>query len=588
INDKAFVYENRSEKFQQNNFLNIRFKGSEHNRFGIGAIAEIFYGKGQTQVAENSPCRGYLSSMDASVHFGLGSVTSVDSVHIKWPGGKQETIIHPSINRVINADISKALVNIETPGLVQPVFNEISNEANVHLRHLEADYIDFDIQRLLPHKLSEYGPGLAAGDVDGNGLDDLFIGASHGFEGTFLLQQPTGKFIQKGLPAVNMPDARKPEIMGSLLFDADKDGDLDLYTASGSNESVEGSKDYQDRFFRNDGKGNFTYDSAALPKNFASKSCVNAADFDKDGDLDLFVGSRLIPFKYPMPASSFIFRNDSDGGNIKFTDITKETAPGLLGIGLICDAVWSDYDNDGWPDLVIAGEWMPVTFFHNVKGTLEKVTTGLQNEVGWWNSIAAGDFDNDGDIDYVAGNQGENSYYRGDSSYPVRIYDIEGVKNGRQIPVPSLYLPDTKGEKKEFPAHSRDDIISQLPALKKKFLTYQSFGEAEMGSLFSKDDLKNGYQLTANYFKSVYIENKGNGGFRLQPLPEMAQMAPLNGMVVEDINEDGYLDIIISGNDYGTEVSTGRFDAMNGLVMTGNGKGSFKALSLKETGFFVP
>ncbi|HKZ66394.1 MAG TPA: hypothetical protein VJ111_08575, partial [Chitinophagaceae bacterium] len=206
----------------------------------------------------------------------------------------------------------------------------------------------------------------------------------------------------------------------------------------------------------------------------------------------------------------------------------------------------------------------------------------------WWNSICAGDFDNDGDIDYVAGNQGENSYYRGDDSHPVRIYNIGGGKNGKQIPVPSLYLPDTKGEKKEFPAHSRDDIVSQLPALKKKFLTYQSFGEAEMSNLFTKDELHNGFQLSANYFKSVYIENKGKQEFIFHPLPEMAQLAPLNGMVADDINQDGFLDIIVNGNDYGTEVSTGRFDAMNGLVLAGNGKGSFIALSLKESGFFVP
>ncbi|MGZ8553373.1 MAG: VCBS repeat-containing protein [Chitinophagaceae bacterium] len=585
INDKAFVYKNRSEEFRKNNFLNIRFKGGESNRFGIGAIAEIFYSNGKMQVAENSPYRGYLSTMDASLHFGLDTVSMVDSVLIEWPGGKKEIIIRPPVNQTITADINMAAVSANPQFSVQSIFDDITAEANVFLRHVEADYIDFDIQRLLPHKLSEYGPGIATGDVDGNGLDDLFIGCSLGFDATFLLQQPTGKFIQKKLPA---QDARKPEIMGSLLFDADKDGDLDLYTASGSNESVEGSKDYQDRLFKNDGKGNFTYDSTALPVNVASKSCVKGEDFDRDGDLDLFVGGRLIPSQYPLPASSFIFRNDSEGGNIKFTDITKEVAPGLQEIGLICDAIWSDYDNDGWTDLVIAGEWMPITFFQNVKGILKKATTGLQEKIGWWNSLCAGDFDNDGDIDYIAGNHGENSYYRGDDVHPVRIYTIGGGKNGRQVPVPSLYLPDTKGEKKEFPAHSRDDIISQLPALKKKFLTYESFGGAEMNELFTKDELKNSLQLNANYFKSAYIENKGKGEFVFQPLPEMAQMAPLNGMLAEDINSDGFLDIVACGNDYGTEVTTGRFDAMNGLVLIGNGKGGFTALSLKESGFFVP
>ena len=588
INDIAFVYQNNSEKFQPNNFLDIHFKGVDGNRFGIGAVARLYYDNGKIQVAENSPYRGYLSTMDASLHFGLGAISVVDSILIEWPGGKQQTLIHPAINKTIIADIKKASVVAAREISPTVLFNDITKETTIYLRHSEADYIDFDFQRLLPHKLSEYGPGIAAGDVDGNGLDDLFVGSSRGYEGTFLLQQPNGQFIQKELPPVEMKDARKPELMGVLLFDADGDGDQDLYTASGSNESVEGSKDYQDRLFKNDGKGNFTFDSTALPKNVTSKSCVKAADFDNDGDLDLFVGGRLIPSKYPLPASSFIFRNDSEKGSIKFTDITKEVAPGLQQIGLVCDAIWSDYDNDGWMDLVIAGEWMPVTFFQNVKGKFKKSSTALENKIGWWNSITAGDFDNDGDIDYVAGNLGENSYYRADSLHPVRIYNVDIGKNGKTVPVPSLYLPDRKGEKKEFPAHVRDDIMSQLPALKKKFLTYQGFAVAKMNDLFSQEELKNSFRLSANYFKSVYIENRGKGEFIFHPLPEMAQMAPLNGMVAGDVNQDGFLDIIICGNDYGTEVSTGRYDAMNGLILIGDGKGSFRSLALKETGFFVP
>ena len=586
INDKAFVYENKSEKFQQNNFLNIRFKGSKENRLGIGAIAKIYYDKGKKQVAENSPYRGYLSTMDAVLHFGLNTNQSIDSVLIKWPDGKLQTIINPAVNQTLIADIAQATFGTEQKLLPLSIFSDITAQTNINLRHLEADYIDFDIQRLLPHKLSEYGPGIAAGDVDGNGFDDLFIGCARGYEGTFLLQQSNGKFIQKDLPPVKMKDARKPEILGVLLFDADGDTDLDLYTASGSNESVEGSKDYQDRLFKNDGRGNFVYDSAALPKNVASKSCVKASDFDNDGDLDLFVGSRVIPSRYPLPANSFIFRNDSQRDAIKFTDITKDATSGLQAVGLVCDALWTDFDNDGWQDLIVAGEWMPVSFFKNDKGKLKKITTGLENKIGWWTSITGGDFDNDGDIDYVAGNLGENSYYRGDSAYPVRIYSMEAGR--KEIIIPSLYLPDTKNKKKEFPAHGRDDIVSQLPLLKKKFLTYHSFAEAGMSDLFTNKELQNSFQRTANYFKSVFIENKGKGEFIFYPLPELAQMAPLNGMLAEDINGDGSLDIIACGNDYGPEVSTGRMDALNGLVLVGNGKGSFTTLSLNESGFFVP
>lgn len=588
INDKAFVYENRSEKFSKNNFVDIIFRGEAMNRDGLGAVVTVYDNQGRIQFAENSPYRGYLSSMNVGLHFGLGAIQLVDSIVVQWPGGKQQTLVGPAINQTLLADISQATFAPGRKELTPAIFRDVTTERDVHLRHSEADYIDFDVQRLLPHKLSEYGPGLAVADVDGNGLDDLFVGSSKGYEGVFLLQQHSGQFIQKELPPVQRRDARKPEVLGVLFFDADADGDPDLYTASGSNESVEGSKDYQDRLFKNDGKGNFTIDTAALPINVASKSCVKAADIDLDGDLDLFVGGRLVPSNYPRPASSFIFRNDSGDGVIRFTDVTRELAPGLHGLGLVCDATWSDFDNDGWPDLVIAGEWMPILFFKNNKGKFQGMATALDQHSGWWTSISAGDFDNDGDIDYVAGNVGENSYYRGDSAYPARIYSIEIGGSSKGIAIPSLYLPDGIGEKREFPAHVRDDVISQWPVLKKKFLTYHAFAKADMDVLFSRELLSRSYQLSATYFKSAYIENKGSGIFVIHHLPAMAQMAPINGIVVEDLNGDGYLDLVASGNDYGAEVSSGRYDAMNGLVMLGDGNNSFRAMSLNQSGFFVP
>lgn len=591
IDDAAFIYENRSQQSgQKNNFLNLRFRGDARNRNGIGAIAKIFYEGNGMQVMENSPYRGYLSSMEPGIHLGLGHLESIDSLIIYWPGGKRQVIYRPPIDQTLTVTIDEAVIPAVNPLETDALFRDITRQAGVTLKHLETDYIDFDLQRLLPHKLSEYGPGIAAGDVDGNGLDDLFVGAGTGYDANFLLQQPNGKFVTRPLSLSDIPNARKPEILGVLLFDADGDGDLDLYMASGSNEAFEGSLNYQDRLFKNDGRGSFSYDSPALPQNLASKSCVKAADFDNDGDLDLFVGGRLIPGKYPLPASSYIFRNDSKDGAIRFTDITASMAPALTNIGLVCDAIWSDYDNDGWTDLVIAGEWMSITFFHNERGRLRNTTdaSGIKQATGWWNSLTAGDFDNDGDIDYVAGNLGENSFYRADSLHPVRVYSADFGKNGTNTVIPSLYLPDGKGDRKEYPAHNRDDIMNQLPGLKKKFLTYKSFGEAIFADLFSKEELGHSYQLSANYFKSAYIENTGKGKFLMHPLPAMAQLAPLNGMIAEDINDDGFLDLLACGNDYGTEVSSGRFDAMNGLVLTGDGKGHFTPLSLKQAGLFIP
>lgn len=589
INDKAFVFENTSEKQGANNYLNIRFKGGKENGQGIGAIAEVYYND-KMQVAENAPYRGYLSTMDEGVHFGLGNQKMIDQIIIKWPGGNKEVLENIPANQTITVDMANAFPEVRSGVMRGALFTDITSDSRVDYRHSEFDYIDFDIQRLLPHKLSEYGPGLAAGDVDGNGLDDLFIGPSAGFEGSFLLQQANGTFIQKQMLGIVQKDARKPEVLGVLLFDADGDGDPDLYTASGSNEFYPNTKNYQDRIYINDGKGNYSYDSAALPINYASKSCVKAADIDRDGDLDLFIGGRVIPQQYPRPASSFILRNDAKNGQVRFTDITSEAAPGLKNIGLVCDAVWSDYDNDGWPDLVVAGEWMPISFFHNKNGKLEDVTatSGLKDKKGWWNSIVAGDFDNDGDIDYVAGNVGLNTFYRGDSLHPVSIYAGDFGKNGSYVSIPSLYLPDEKGEKKEFPAHTRDDLIGYVPALKKKFLTYKSFAEAKMNQLFDQHELDDALKLTADYFSSSYIENKGAGKFSIHPLPAMAQFSSINGMIADDINEDGFLDLLICGNDYGTELTTGRYDAMNGLVMLGNGKGDFASLTLSQSGLFIP
>ncbi|HRO45767.1 VCBS repeat-containing protein [Agriterribacter sp.] len=593
INEKASVYENtlNGKTRISANFLQVKFKGGEKNRNGLGAIAAIYYNNGHKQVYENTPYRGYLSTVNDIAHFGLGKTAVIDSLVVSWPGGYKQILKQIAANQVLEVNIRDAAPYTPPADRIarDHLFTDITNESGIHYRHGEVDFVDFNYQRLLPHKLSQYGPPLAAGDVYGNGLDAIVIGGNTVMDPAVLAQQPNGTFLKHILPAATVPDARKPETMGMLLFDADNDGDLDIYMASGSSEFTPDTKNYQDRFYINQGNGKFTIAEDVIPVNYSSKSCVKAADYDHDGDLDLFIGGRVLPGKYPQPVSSIILRNDSGPGTVKFTDVTGEVAHALIDIGLVCDALWTDFDNDGWEDLVIAGEWMPLVFLKNNRGKFKRLTdSGIEQHKGWWSSLVAGDFDNDGDMDYMAGNLGENSFYRAGAAHPVRIYGKDFDKNGGYDIITTVYLKDEQGIRKEFPAQNRDEMMEQLPGLKKRFITYKSFGKATVHDMFTKEELQDALVLEANNMKSCFIKNMGNGKFECHPLPAQAQLAPLYGMVADDFNGDGNLDVVMNGNDFGTEVSTGRYDALNGLVLLGDGNGNFSAQTILQSGIFIP
>lgn len=593
INDKAFVYENttNSKNKINKNYLQITCNGGNRNLHGLGAGITIYYDRGKMQYYENTPYRGYLSTVDTKAFFGLDTVKTVDSVVVSW-FDKKQVLYNIQANSLLKVDIKNAtsLSTGQPTSDPKALFTNITWPAGIFYTHNEMDYVDFNNEKLLPHKLSDYGPGLAVSDVNGDGIDDFFIGGTGDYSGKFFLQQPDGKFLMKPLNFSASGNIRKPENMGLLLFDADNDGDKDLYCVSGSNESPAQTKNYQDQFFVNDGKGNFTIDTAALPKNYTSKSCIKAVDIDNDGDLDLFIGGRVLPGNYPLPVSSFIYRNDSKAGAIKFTDITNDVAPQLNNIGLICDALWTDFDNDGWTDLILAGEWMPLTFLKNEYGKLKDVTshTGIDKETGWWNSLTGGDFDNDGDIDYIAGNLGENSFFKASKQYPVNMYASDFDGNGTLDPVISVYLKDQRGNKKEYPAFNPDDLTDQMPVLKKKYTTYKEFGVATIHDIFPDSSLKKSLHLQVNYLQTSYIENLGNGKFKMHALPAPAQMAPVFGTIADDVNNDGNIDIMLCGNDFGNEVTNGRYNALNGLVLTGDGKGGFKPQSILQSGLYIP
>jgi hypothetical protein len=597
INDKASVYENKQRQLQPatSHFIRFDLQGGPQNINAIGSVITIYYDHGKKQIGEQSPYRGYLSTLQNTVHFGLGNISDIDSAIIEWPDGKLQKIGTTHADQTLKLNIKDASgVNL----YMQPIFasntlfTEITDSVGIKYVHTQNDFVDFNYQKLIPHKFSEYAPGVAVGDVDGNGLDDMIVGGSMNNIAQVLLQQKDGKFIQRDLfpKTANIIKASMDE--GLILLDIDGDHDLDLIITSGGYENPSGSEAYLDKLYLNDGKGVFTLAENTLPANKTSKLCIKAIDYDKDGDLDLFIGGRVDPTAYPKAVSSFLYRNDSKDGVVKYTDVSAQVAKDLKNVGLVCDALFTDFDNDGWVDLVLTGEWMPITFLKNDQGTFKNVTaaSGISNQIGWWNSIVAGDFDNDGDIDYIVGNLGTNSFYKASDTYPIYMFAKDFDKNGSYDAFPAIYLPTshTDTTKVLYPAQSREDIVKQMIGMRAKFQNFKTYAQAPIFKLFSYEQLLGAQILRANNFKSAYIQNNGNGKFILTALPMAAQIAALNGMQVDDFDGDGNLDVAINGNDYGTEVSVGRYDALNGLVMKGDGKGGFFPKTILESGLFLP
>ena len=624
LNQEASLYRNNEEKLLKNNYLQLRLVGDSLNTQGIGAKICLSYG-GKKQYYEHHTTRGYKSSVEPIAHFGLARVKVLDSLEITWPDGKYQLLTQVPVNRRMSLYHKKASLLKSGPSFpgTAPLFRQIQ-EVSVQYRHQEKAYSDFRVQPLIPFKHSQNGPGIAVADVNGDGREDFYVGGASEHPGTLFYQRSNGQFRRVALPKAHAYE----EDLGVLFFDADQDQDPDLYVVSGSSEFPLGSRYYQDRLYRNDGKGNFTLDPKALPAINASGSCVVAADFDRDGDLDLFVGGRISPGQYPLPPRSYLLQND--GGT--FRDVTATVCPELAKTGMVTAGLWTDFDNDGQVDLIVTGEWMPIRFYRNESGKLKpwdadagkalavsspkerdssvpsgqfsesasspsrpqgnspfgvvrhfgKGAPSLRHSSGWWNSLAGGDFDNDGDLDYIAGNLGLNSKFKASVTQPVSLFAKDVDRNGSLDPILSYYI-----QGKNHPAHPRDDMIDQIVSLRGRFPRYADYAKSGFEQVFTEEELKGSYVLKASLMQSCYLENLGRGKFRIKPLPVQAQWAPTFGQLVQDFDGDGNLDVLLTGNSYASEILTGWYDASVGLYLRGDGKGNFLPLRASESGFFV-
>lgn len=587
-NEKASLLENTiNEQENKNGYLQIQLQGDSSNRNAMGAFVHMYQGKTK-QVYEYTPYRGYMSSIENMAHFGIGNNKNVDSVVVIWPNHLKQTIVQPTTNTrlLIRQNGNQEVFDFNLRE-TNTLFQEVTRSAGLEYLDQQVDFIDFNIQRLIPHKLTQYGPSLAAGDLNGDGLHDLIVGGGSPDYATVFLQQKNGQFLKS--PISNSNEIKYQDDAGLCLFDADGDGDLDLYIASGGGENEPQSKAYLDHFYQNDGKGKFSEVTNAIPDNRATKSCVKAADFDNDGDLDLFIGGRFIPGRYPSATSSFLLRNDTQNGKIQFTDVTAQLAPELQQIGMVTDAIWSDADNDGTTELLITTEWGGIQVLKKNGTSWNLQKTPLQKETGWWNSITAADIDNDGDMDYVAGNYGQNGYIKASPQYPARIYAKDFDNNTSFDAIVSHYQLNNlsnKSDIKEFPVAGRDDFIKEMTIMKERFTNYSIYAKTSMQEIFPKEFFTDALQLNAVNFNSSWIENKGGLQFEVHALPSEAQLAPVYGIIARDIDEDGYLDLLLNGNEFSMAPALGRNDALNGMILMGNGK-SFQPLTPGKSGFYV-
>lgn len=574
IDDLAFVYENKSN----GNFLKINYEGPDLNKFSIGAKAKIYYND-KIQIEENSVTRGFISSVEHGSFFGLGKETEVDRVEVTWPNGNVNVFENVGANRTITAKFADAKpVESNYKENSQLLASIKTQDLGVNFKHEENDFDEYVDEILLPHNVSQNGPFVANEDVNGDGLDDMFVGGAFGQSGMLYLQTSNGSFIASESQPWTADKAS--EDLGCVFVDVDNDNDMDLYVASGGTEVKAGDVLLRDRLYLNDGNGEFSKSTSALPRINESTQCVKSGDIDGDGDMDLFVGTRLLPGFYAFPASSYLLIND--GG--KFTKASIEKAPALENIGMVTDAVFTDIDSDNDQDLIIVGEWMEIKVLENESGSFADVSSdyGLEDTRGMWWSITASDLDNDGDEDYIIGNLGKNNKFKASEEHPFKVFANDFDSNGTNDIVLAKYYKDDY-----VPVRGRECTSQQMPYVAEKFKDYHSFASSKLIDILPEDKVDEAVVYEIKSFESIILIND-NGQLKRQTLPIQAQISPIKSSLVMDVNNDGNMDIITVGNHYGVEVETTRYDAGYGTVLLGDGANNFKFLSPDQSGFYVP
>lgn len=576
INDDASILKNHAVELNNGHYLQVKLEGPEKNKNGLGATVLLEQTDGTIQSRQLTNTRGFLSSVSNSIHFGLSKDVSIKKVTVKWLDGKQQTVENVNPNQNLKLSYSQAQ-ETQAANLNKPNDQPILTKLNSNISHEDPYFNDYDLQVLLPHKLSQLGPALAKADVNNDGIEDVFIGGANGRPAKLLIGNNSGQYKEKA-NNVFITD-KKYEDIGAAFFDADNDGDQDLYVAHGSYEFYGYPSALQDMLYLNDGHGNFSRSENLIPEITSAGSTVAPFDYDKDGDIDIFVGGRVIPGRYPHPATSYLLINE----NGVFVDKTQQLSPELKELGLVTHAVWSDINGDNEQDLIVTGEWLGIEVFINTNNKLVKNTDykELSTHVGWWNKLLVTDYDNDGDLDIIAGNLGLNYKFHATAEKPFKIYSTDFDFNGTED---VILAKEYNGE--EVPIRGKTCMTQQIPHLAQKIPNYNEFANKNLEGILGKR-LNMALNYEATEFRSGIFVNNGTNGFDFKPFPNIVQSSPINSILFSDLNNDGNKDLVLAGNNYQSEVETTKADAGTGHILIGKGQGAFTTLNQALSGFFV-